>query len=98
MERFFKILFFVGMGVEVILRYPYNRQRGQTPKTDRRVSRTERGLLAGLSFAGLFPLIYSLTTWLDFANYRLSPANKARAGSIGAVLLAAAVWLFGRSH
>ena len=74
-------------------------QRRQIPKIDQRFSRTERGLLAVLSLGGFFiPLIYSLTSWLDFANYRWSPATKARVGSIGTVLLGAAIWLFWRSH
>lgn len=94
-----KAVYFAGMVVEMILRIPYDRRRRQIPKTDQRVTRLERSLLAGLFFALFFlPVIYSLTTWLDFANYRLSPSTKARAGSIGTMLLAAAVWLFWRSH
>jgi protein-S-isoprenylcysteine O-methyltransferase Ste14 len=81
------------------LRVPYERQRRQIPKIDQRVSHTERGLLAVLSLGGFFiPLIYSLTSWLDFANYHWSPATKARVGSIGTVLLGVAIWLFWRSH
>ena len=99
MERLFKLVYFAGMIVEVILRTPYERQRRQIPKIDQRVSRTEYALLAVFSVGGFFiPLIYSLTSWLDFANYRWSPATKARVGSIGTVLLAAAIWLFERSH
>jgi protein-S-isoprenylcysteine O-methyltransferase Ste14 len=99
MERLFKIVYFAGMLAEIILRLPYERQRHQIPKTEQRVSRTERGLLALLSLGSFFiPLIYGLTSWLDFANYRWSPATKARLGSTGTVLLAAAVWLFWRSH
>ena len=99
MERLFKLVYFAGMLAEIILRMPYERQRRQIPKIDQRVSRTERGLLAVPSLGGFFiPLIYSLTSWLDFANYRWSPATKARVGSIGTVLLGAAIWLFWRSH
>ena len=99
MGRLFKALYFAGMGAEIILRAPHERRRGQIAKTDQRISRAEQGLLAGLSVAGLLlPLIYSVTPWLDFADYRLAPRAKARAGWIGALLLAAAVWLFGRAH
>jgi protein-S-isoprenylcysteine O-methyltransferase Ste14 len=99
MEKLFKVVYFAGMGVEVILRLPYARQRRQMPRMDRQVTSTERGVLAGLSVGmGFLPLVYSLTPWLDFADYRLSPATKARVGGIGTVILAAAVWLFGRSH
>lgn len=99
MDQLFKVIYFAGIVVEVILRIPRERQRREIPKTDQRVTRTERGLLAGLSGGMfLFPLIYSLTKWLDFANYRLSPSTKARAGTTGTLLLGASLWLFWRSH
>jgi protein-S-isoprenylcysteine O-methyltransferase Ste14 len=94
-----KAVYFGGMIVEMILRVPYNRRRRGIAKTDQRVTPAERGLLASL-FVGMFllPGIYSLTKWLAFADYRLSPSAKARAGGIGTMLLAAAVWLFWRAH
>jgi protein-S-isoprenylcysteine O-methyltransferase Ste14 len=99
MENLFRAAYFAGMGIEIILRLPYARQRRRMPRMDRQVSSTERGVLAGLSVGmGFLPLVYSLTPWLYFADYRLSPATKARVGGIGTVILAAAVWLFGRSH
>jgi protein-S-isoprenylcysteine O-methyltransferase Ste14 len=68
-------------------------------ETDRIVAPTEHGLLVGLFIASfVLPLLYSLTPWLNFADYRLSPAARARVGRLGAVLLAVAVWLFWRSH
>ena len=99
MERLFKLVYFAGMLAEIILRVPYDRQRRQIIKTDQRISDTEYGLLS-VFFGGtvLIPLIYSLTSWLRFANYRWSPSTKARSGGIGSVLLAAALWLFWRSH
>jgi len=99
MERLFKLLYFAGIVIQVIVRIPYDRQRRQIPKTDQRVTPAERGLLAGLAF-GLFvpPLIYSLTSWLSFADYQLSPRAKTRAGWLGTLLLTAALWLFWRAH
>jgi protein-S-isoprenylcysteine O-methyltransferase Ste14 len=99
MENLSRVVYFAGLVVEIIVRAPHERQRRRIPKTDRRITRAETGLFAGLSLAMfVLPAIYSLTNWLDFANYRLSPNAKARAGSIGAPILAAAVWLFWRSH
>jgi protein-S-isoprenylcysteine O-methyltransferase Ste14 len=99
MERLFKVLYFAAMGMEVLLRMPYALQRRRLHVVDRRIARAERGLLAWLTVSGLIlPLVYSLTPWLDFADYRLSARAKACAGSIGALLLAASVWLFWRSH
>ena len=98
-DRLFTLVYFAGLVVETVLRLPYERQRRQITKTDQRVSSTERGLLAALSVGGLIlPLIYSLTGWLRFANYRWSPTTKVRAGSLGSLLLAAALWLFWRAH
>src|SRR5690606_23442668 len=55
--------------------------------------------LTGLFFGMFFlPLIDSLTSWLRFADLRLSPAARVRAGSMGSLLLAGALWLFWRSH
>jgi protein-S-isoprenylcysteine O-methyltransferase Ste14 len=99
MKRLFKALYFAGMGAEIILRTPYERRRGQIAKTDQRVTPAEQTLLAGLTIAGLLlPLIYSVTPWLDFADYGLAPRTKTRVGWLGTGLLVAAVWLFGRAH
>jgi hypothetical protein len=48
MERLFKAIYFAGMVAEIVVRAPHERRRRQIPKTDRRVTRAERGLLAGL--------------------------------------------------
>jgi protein-S-isoprenylcysteine O-methyltransferase Ste14 len=98
-QQLFKAAYFAGMIAEIIIRVPYDRQRRQIPKTDQRVTRAERGLLAALA-VGIFllPLVDSLTSWLRFADYRWPPAAKARAGGLGTLLLAAAIWLFWRAH
>jgi protein-S-isoprenylcysteine O-methyltransferase Ste14 len=99
MEKLFRVLYFAGIVAEIIVRAPHERQRRQIPKTDQRITGVERGLLTVL-FGTMFfiPLAYSLTPWLRFADYRWSPAAKARAGGIGALLLAASLWLFWRAH
>ena len=99
MEQRFKALYFAGLVAEIFLRLPHERQRRQIPKIDQQVTPAEQGLLAGLFVTMLLlPLIFSLTSWLNFANYRMSPAAKVRAGRGGTLLLAASVWLFWRSH
>jgi protein-S-isoprenylcysteine O-methyltransferase Ste14 len=99
MDRWFKGVYFAGILFEMVVRAPRERQRRKIAKTDQRVSAAERGLLGGL-LLGMFviPLAYSATPWLTFADYRLSPAARARAGWLGSALLAAALWLFWRSH
>ena len=99
MKGRFTAIYFAGMLVEILIRLPRERQRHQTPKTDRRVTRAEQSLLTGLSVGVVvLPAIYSLTSWLDVANYRWSSTTKARMGRIGTILLSAAIWLFWRAH
>jgi protein-S-isoprenylcysteine O-methyltransferase Ste14 len=98
MQRLFKAVYFAGMIAEIVIRTPYERQRNQISKTDQRVSRTERTLLAGLAISFVLPVVYSLTSWLDFANYRLSLRAKTRVGGAGVMLMAATLLLFWRSH
>jgi protein-S-isoprenylcysteine O-methyltransferase Ste14 len=99
MEKLFNIIYFAGMVGQIIVRAPYERQRGQMAKADQRVSGAERAILGGLTLLMLvLPLAHSLTSWLNFANYPLSPRAKTRAGGIGTLILAAALWLFWRAH
>jgi protein-S-isoprenylcysteine O-methyltransferase Ste14 len=94
-----KAIYFGGMVAEIIVRIPYNRRRRRIVKVDQRVTGSERVFLGGLFLTMfLLPLIYSLTSWLNFANYRMSAVAKARASGLGALLLSAAVCLFWRSH
>jgi protein-S-isoprenylcysteine O-methyltransferase Ste14 len=99
MDRTFKALYFLGMLAEIAIRLPHERRRRRERVAVDRVSGTERSLL-GLMFLGmlLVPAVHALTPWLDRADYRLSPEAGGRAGGIGAVVLAVAVWLFWRSH
>ncbi|HEU5088690.1 MAG TPA: protein-S-isoprenylcysteine O-methyltransferase [Roseiflexaceae bacterium] len=99
MDRYFKLVYFAGMLAEIVLRRPYDQQRRQIAKIDQRVSAKEQVIFGGLSLGLLLlPLLYSLTRWLDRANYNWPPARKARMGMLGTLCMAGAVWLFWRSH
>ena len=99
MNWLYKSIYFAYMVMELIVRIPYDQQRRKIAKTDQRVTNTERGLLAGISLGTLFiPLIYSVTHWLDIANYRLSRGQRQTAGGLGTLIMAGALWLFWRSH
>jgi protein-S-isoprenylcysteine O-methyltransferase Ste14 len=92
-------VYFAGLVVEVIVRFPHERARRRVTRTERRDTPAERAVLVGLSLAVfVLPLIYSLTRWLDFADYGLAPRAKARAAGLGAALLAGALWVFWRAH
>jgi protein-S-isoprenylcysteine O-methyltransferase Ste14 len=98
-EGMLKVAYFLGIALQVVIRIPHNRQRRRIHVADQRVTLVERVLPATLSLvAGVLPLLYSLTGWLDFANYRMSRTTKAVTGTVGSMLLVASVWLFWRSH
>lgn len=94
-----KSLYFLGILAEIAIRVPHERRRRRIRIMVNRVSGSERALL-GLLFVGMFfvPAVYTLTPWLDRADYRMSPGAKGWIGGTGATILASAVWLFWRSH
>jgi len=99
MNGILKALYFLGILVEIAIRFPHELQRRRTRIVVDRVTGLERSLV-GLMAVGLFfiPAIYTFTSWLDKADYRLSPRAKRRVGGLGAVILAGALWMFWRSH
>ena len=91
----FIIVYWVGLVIEIIVRAPVNRVIKTAEKTEQRVSLTENILLGLLTLGGLpFPLIYSLTHWLDFANYTLP----VWMGWLGVIFLGMGVFIFARAH
>jgi protein-S-isoprenylcysteine O-methyltransferase Ste14 len=91
----FKIAYWAGVLMQIVIRAPYSRGWKTGPKTIQRVSQTEKVLLGLLTAGnGLIPLIYSVTHWLDFANYSL----RAWLGWAGVFLLACALLVFWRGH
>ena len=94
-----RAVYFAGMMIEVLVRLPHERARRRIRKTERRDTPAERGVLAGLLLTGfVLPLAYSVTRWLDFADYGLPPRARARAAGLGTVLLAGALGVFWRAH
>ena len=90
-----KIIYWAGLFIEVVIRVPFQKTWKAAAKTEQRVSRTEKVLLGLLSAAGIIlPLIYSVTNWLDSADYSLP----AWMGWLGVFLLACALFIFTLSH
>lgn len=91
----FKIVYWVGIFIEMAIRAPLRKTWKAAAKTDQRISSTERALL-GILFLVMFfiPLIYSVTNWLDFADYQLPTWM----GWLGVILLACALFIFARAH
>ena len=91
----FKIVYWIGIIVEGVIRAPLRKTWKGTAKTEQRVSRTEKFLLGMLSVVMVvFPLIYSVTDWLDFADYSLP----LWMGWLGVALMAFALFVFARAH
>ncbi len=91
----FKIFYWAGLVLQIVIRAPYQKTWKNTEKTDQRVSPTEKILLGLLTVAGIiFPLIYSVTNWLDFADYSLPTWM----GWLGVFFLACNLFIFARAH
>lgn len=90
-----KLLFGVAMLAYVILRGVFEARMKSVTTNVRRHESGERWLLAVL-FVGtlLLPLLFLFTTWLWWADYALP----GWCPWLGLLLLAAALWLFWRSH
>jgi hypothetical protein len=72
MQVFFKIVYFLGMVIQIIIRAPYAKMAQAGEKIEKREVRTEQVLLTLMTVVGLvIPLIYSVTPWLSFADYHL---------------------------
>jgi protein-S-isoprenylcysteine O-methyltransferase Ste14 len=93
--KLFGIAFWGTIVAQMVIRAPLNKKRRLEKMSERQVTGKEKSIL-GLLFLGgfLLPLLYSTTSWLDFANYTLP----VWAGWIGVVLIAAALYVFWRAH
>lgn len=91
----FEITYWAAIVVEMVIRAPINKERKKEKMTEQRVSSQEKYLLLFLLF-GMFlvPLIYSASSWLDFANYSLP----LWAGWVGVILIILALIIFWRAH
>lgn len=90
-----KIIFTIGIVFWLIIRIPYQREQQRNTILDDRKTAQEKVIrflvLVGILFV---PLIYVLSPWLNFANYRLP----IWANGLGIVNFAIALWLFWRTH
>ncbi|MGD0879005.1 MAG: protein-S-isoprenylcysteine O-methyltransferase [Anaerolineales bacterium] len=95
MKIFYELAYWVGTIAQVVIRYPYQKTAKAGVKTMQLVSLIEKILLVLLTLVAAFiPLIYSLTHWLDFANYRLP----IWLGLCGLLILVVSLFVFWRAH
>src|SRR5688572_15794638 len=91
----FEITFWVVLVIEMVIRAPLNKKRRLEKMKQSQVTGQEWTILILLLLGGfIFPLIYSLTNWLDFANYSLP----IWAGWLGVILAVGAVVVFWKGH
>ena len=91
----FEITYWTAMVVEMVIRAPLNKKRKQEKMSEQNVSTQEKIILFLLLIGMMIlPLVYSASTWLDFANYSLP----TWAGWLGVALLASALFVFWRAH
>src|SRR5215207_4643471 len=83
MKRAFGMVYYLGMLAEMAIRLPHERRRRQTRMVIERVDWSERSLL-GLMFVGMFfiPLVYTFTSRLDGADYRLPREARGPTGGV----------------
>ena len=90
-----KLTYWLALVAQIIIRTPIARARTKEKITEQRVTSHEKLLLNLLTIGGLsFPLIYSTTSWLSFANYSLP----AWADWAGVILIILALIVFWRAH
>ena len=65
----FEIVYWAAVIAEIAIRAPINQKQRKEAKSESRVS-VQENVMLGLLFLAMFflPLIYSATSWLDFAN------------------------------
>jgi protein-S-isoprenylcysteine O-methyltransferase Ste14 len=94
-DLIFKIAYFAGLVVEIIIRAPVDRQRRRDPGWRRQLTGQEAAVLALLSLGGfVLPVVYVFTPWLSFSDYDLADW----AGWLGVAVLIAALAVFWRAH
>jgi protein-S-isoprenylcysteine O-methyltransferase Ste14 len=91
----FKLLFVICLVAASVIRALGVRRSGQQRRAAERKLNLD-ALLLLLNFLGMIviPFVYLLTSWLDFADYRLP----TWAGLLGAPVFAFGLWLLWRSH
>ena len=106
MDSIFKTIFLVGFVAGCVIRAVCvfrarraTRQKQDAVADDHGLTGLEK-LLMFLVFIGMqvLPILYLLTSWLDFIDYRLPVWAGLSAGWIGTAVFVLALWLLWRSH
>ncbi len=104
LDTTFKIVFLIGfiagsiIRAVWVIRVPHWWRNKQTIAAERETGMDKPLLI--LSFIGMqvIPLVYVLTSWLDFADYHWPMWAGLVAGLVGAAVFVVALWLLWRAH
>lgn len=89
------LAYVIGLVIFVVIRAVFARPADRQKKVIERVDAKERVLVALMGVGHvLIPLLYFVTAWLDFADFRMP----AWLPWIGSVVMVLSLWLFWRSH
>ncbi len=95
LHNIFKLYFLIGLIANDLLFAVHFKRISQNRTIDARKTRLDIPLwVLALLGTQAIPVVYALTSWLDFADYHLPTWF----GLFGAGLLAVALWLYWRSH
>jgi protein-S-isoprenylcysteine O-methyltransferase Ste14 len=99
LDTMFKALWLAGSVMAFVMQAVYASRLRQVRIVDDRNRGLDK-LLTQLPFLGalVIPIIYLVTSWLDFADYSLPTSASLVAGLAGAVVFAVGLWLLWRSH
>ncbi len=94
-----KAVWLITLVVASAIRVRYTRGYRKMRIIDARGTLVDR-LLMVLAFLGMqaIPVIYLVTSWLDFADYRWPTSIALAAGLVGAAISGVGLWLLWRSH
>lgn len=91
----FEIALVINMIIGTVIRFPYEKLNRKSVKKDGNYNFRENFFLI-LTFTGgmTLPILYFLTPWFDFANFKVN----AVLGAVGIFMIIPSNWLFWRSH
>lgn len=103
-EYFFQILFIIGFMIGVVIRVscvsrvPHWWKKKQTLVQDKENALDKLIMLPVFLGMIVIPVLYLVTSWLDFLDYHLPKWASFVAGGFGVVFFALALWFLWRSH
>ncbi|MGD2247919.1 MAG: protein-S-isoprenylcysteine O-methyltransferase [Candidatus Methanofastidiosia archaeon] len=96
MHTIFTWIYFIGLVIGSVIRVLYTKRSTTKEDIAKDYETKIDRFLVSLPALGMFvlPLVYALTTWLNFADYQVPVVT----GWIGAVVYFVSFWLLWRSH